>query len=522
MRRLFLSARRTTKRGRRTGRRSMRFMAATVLAAVFLSVAASPALADTIWSETFETTPLTGWSLDNFLGYDATHWGVATWTARSGSRSLWAAQDHNSHWLDHTYNDNMSAYARHSVDLSTYEDATLTFWYRINSADAPGPHDMGAIHINGSELPSGGRFIPGNVMSNGTTITFDGKWHQAVISLKNYVGQSSVELEWVWISDSAGNHSAEGWILDDITVSGFHVVSPTSLTGGDHPSDNGGQVDLAWEASSTGGASYKVYKSTKSGGPYTYVGATSGLSYLVTGLSSEVQHHFVVRATNGIDDSPYSAEVAATPADNIAPYASRLSAGFIRNEYPVTSVLYNDGAYIDGYLTARGSGLSGKHIVIRYKSAGWRYYKYLGTYHTDTEGHYRKFVRPLVNTAYLISFARSGSYLASSATWTLKVQPRVTVSATTWGITGGRVGQPMSINGSVTPNHRGKRVYIQRLVGTTWTTIATRYLNSGSMYIWNFTPSAGQAGQWILRTRFGGDSNHGVAYSPMKSFLIVP
>jgi len=75
------------------------------------------------------------------------------------------------------------------------------------------------------------------------------------------------------------------------------------------------QVSLSW-TSSSGAASYKVKRSTSSGGPYaTIASVTKGTSYVDTDstLTNGTTYYYVVSGVNACGESANSSEVAATP-----------------------------------------------------------------------------------------------------------------------------------------------------------------------------------------------------------------
>lgn len=85
------------------------------------------------------------------------------------------------------------------------------------------------------------------------------------------------------------------------------------------PGDAGVQLD--WSHGSEGSAYYtfKVYRSTTAGGPYT--GVASGLTvsdYTDSGLTNGTTYYYVVTATNPSGESPPSVEVSATPVAGLA------------------------------------------------------------------------------------------------------------------------------------------------------------------------------------------------------------
>ncbi|HVE39050.1 MAG TPA: hypothetical protein VNM14_04130 [Planctomycetota bacterium] len=72
------------------------------------------------------------------------------------------------------------------------------------------------------------------------------------------------------------------------------------------------QVSLSWSASS-GATGYTLKRSNSTGGPYTTVGSSSGLSLLDPGLANGTTYFYVVTAFNSGGESANSGEVSATP-----------------------------------------------------------------------------------------------------------------------------------------------------------------------------------------------------------------
>ncbi len=73
---------------------------------------------------------------------------------------------------------------------------------------------------------------------------------------------------------------------------------------------SGGRVDLTWTAA-TNATSYRVFRSSDSGGPYSEIGTTTNTSYRDdTSLSLGATYHYVVQSVNGSWSSGNSAEVS--------------------------------------------------------------------------------------------------------------------------------------------------------------------------------------------------------------------
>ncbi len=78
------------------------------------------------------------------------------------------------------------------------------------------------------------------------------------------------------------------------------------------------QVYLLWlEPSDDGGIPinmYFVYRSLKSGGPYTYIDNTNTLNFIDTEVDNDKTFYYVVAAIINIGTSEYSNEAVATPS----------------------------------------------------------------------------------------------------------------------------------------------------------------------------------------------------------------
>jgi hypothetical protein len=96
---------------------------------------------------------------------------------------------------------------------------------------------------------------------------------------------------------------------------------PTNVTAG---AESPSRIELSWSAAgdNVGVTSYKVYRSSTSGGPYTEVGSTSSTGYSDTGLTPSATYHYVIRAFDAAGNgSANSTEASATLPELLPPPA---------------------------------------------------------------------------------------------------------------------------------------------------------------------------------------------------------
>ncbi|MDP1900205.1 MAG: LamG-like jellyroll fold domain-containing protein, partial [Rubrivivax sp.] len=104
-----------------------------------------------------------------------------------------------------------------------------------------------------------------------------------------------------------------GLVLEGTTPPPLTAPNGLSATAGN------GSVALSWSAVASA-TSYRVYRSSTSGGPYTLVASPSGTSHSDTGLANGSAYYYVVRSHDGSAESANSQQVSATPVA-VAPAA---------------------------------------------------------------------------------------------------------------------------------------------------------------------------------------------------------
>ncbi len=155
------------------------------------------------------------------------------------------------------YVKNMNSYARLLVDLTNYQSAEVTFYYKLPSLEGfTPPNDDGWLIVRdttGSPI--------GTLAQYNTVVT---DWQAESFDLSQFAGQPIV-LDWIWMSDSDDEVGdiGGGLYIDDVTVTGM----PLSVMA---VSPNVRSNDKAYTITITGSG----FKTT----PAVKIGATSATS----------------------------------------------------------------------------------------------------------------------------------------------------------------------------------------------------------------------------------------------------
>jgi hypothetical protein len=181
------------------------------------------------------------------------------------------------------------------------------------------------------------------------------------------------------------------------------------------------------------------------------------------------------------------------------------------------TLTYGGHASLSGRLVDQqtGTGLADQPVNLWARPAttsGWRS---AGTATTGPEGTFRFAPAPVETTTYRASFAGSTSYgTADSAPVTVAVRPKVSARKSASSI---RYGQSFTVTGTVSPNHRGQRVYLQRRVSGAWKTAATATLSSTSGYTLRVKPPKGRLTYRVYKS---ADRDHAAAASANQAVTV--
>lgn len=175
------------------------------------------------------------------------------------------------------------------------------------------------------------------------------------------------------------------------------------------------------------------------------------------------------------------------------------------------TLAYGMGGTLTARLVRAGttSGIAGKSLQLFKKAHGTSTLSLVTTTTTDASGYTAWAIKPLQNYDYYVKFLRSAPFAASGRGFSVLVLPRVlrSVSATTIYL-----GRTFTVKGSVaSPPRPGKRIYLQRISGSSWVPVTSAVLSSTSTYSFTHKPSA--RGTTTYRVYFNGDTQYGPAAS---------
>jgi serine protease len=135
---------------------------------------------------------------------------------------------------------------------------------------------------------------------------------------------------------------------------------------------------------------------------------------------------------------------------------------------------------------------------------------------TSATGTYSVAYKPTVSTVFAWGYNGSPDLLGSrTGAVTVEVRPTITanLSPTTF-----KLGGTTQFYGYLRPQHAGQKVYLQRLSGSSWTTLTTGKLNSTGNYGFTIKPTV--RGSYTYRVVWLADGDHATAVSAAKSITV--
>lgn len=172
-------------------------------------------------------------------------------------------------------------------------------------------------------------------------------------------------------------------------------------------------------------------------------------------------------------------------------------------------VLYGKSVTVGGYVTQGSLPVSGASVTLATASSGAG--SPPAAVQTGADGYYRVGLSPKANATWTAT-------TPGGASDGVLVQVRPKVTMTLSHLRSGRLGEIFT--GSVAPSHRGKRVLVQKAVGSGWKTVASGRLDSRSRYrvVW-YVPY--RTATYKLRVILPAHGDHAQGTSPTGALKVV-
>ncbi|PWU52823.1 hypothetical protein DLJ46_02285 [Micromonospora globispora] len=184
----------------------------------------------------------------------------------------------------------------------------------------------------------------------------------------------------------------------------------------------------------------------------------------------------------------------------------------------VTALTYGGTVTITGALTRKdtGAGLAGQPVQLYGKYKGTSSYTLIATVTSGTNGALTYSHKPAKGVSYEWLYRGSTAYTGSVSS--LRTVTVATLVTATLSKTSFALGGTVTLSGSVSPNHSGQTVYLQRLVSGSWQNVTSRTLSSSSTYAFSIKPTS--KGTYYYRVYKPADTDHAAGFSPQRSFKV--
>ena len=224
---------------------------------------------------------------------------------------------------------------------------------------------------------------------------------------------------------------------------------------------------------------------------YSGVGTTAKSTGLVAGRS----YTYEVRSYDTLGNVSLPATLATTQS------AATLSVA--------STVRYGSVVRASGLLSLSGKPLTGRTMGLFAQRVGTTTWSKVASTTTSSTGTFAFSAKPTVNTRYRVGYAGAGTTGGSySPIRAVTVAPVTRISANRASLF---VGSSVTLSTSVSPNHAGRLVAVQRWSGTHWVTLTWRTLSSTSAASATIKPSV--RGYNSYRWYLPAHSDHGSSVS---------
>jgi YD repeat-containing protein len=271
-----------------------------------------------------------------------------------------------------------TTFSSSSIDYTTikYDSSGNQIWEKLyqtggnNEAYALLVDRSENIYVSGksNRCNSALNNVPYCIYSDFATVKYDANGNELWVRRHDKTSFSYGDDEAVSIGiDNSGNVYVTGNHPGSNTLKYLVLPFPTGLSAVDKASDQGGEIELTWTPSSdTRVTQQRVYRSVSSGGPYNLIVALgrTAQSYVDTNLTNGTTYYYVIRSSDGIDESFNSAETSAVPLDSTPTIPSGLIATAISTaQIRLSWTASTDDLGVDHYEVIRSSN-NGSYTLI--------------------------------------------------------------------------------------------------------------------------------------------------------------
>jgi serine protease len=230
-------------------------------------------------------------------------------------------------------------------------------------------------------------------------------------------------------------------------------------------------------------------------------------SATATGLANSTSYAFSawVKDRSG----KFSATAATTQLIGTKSSLTQAPAGIV--DFGTTVTMTGKVTRID-----TGAPLAGVPFSLYGRNANGTVWREIARKTTDATGTVVLPYKPVYSTVFAWGYDGSADLLGSrTGNFTTQVRPTIAAYLTATTI---KLGASTSFYGYVRPEHNGSPIYLQRLVGSTWTTITSVKLNATGNYAFGIKPTT--KGTYNYRAVFQTDGDHATAVSATKTFTV--
>ncbi|WP_237706716.1 DUF1906 domain-containing protein [Kribbella flavida] len=162
-----------------------------------------------------------------------------------------------------------------------------------------------------------------------------------------------------------------------------------------------------------------------------------------------------------------------------------------------------------------GASLAGVPLSLYARAKNSSSWREVARVTSDTSGQAKSVQKPTVSTVYAWGYNGSPDLLGSrSGNATIEVKPTIAINLAT----AVKLGTTTPVYGYLRPQHPDTTVYLQRLTGPNWPTVATTKLNTTGNYAFTIKPTL--RGTSYYRVVWLADADHATTVSAVKGVAV--